>query len=197
MTDYPTNSTAKPYFGIDGEPRTLWQMVRDEPEWAVSRIKAGEESIAQCDEYRKHLAVIAEMTGNAGDIGAAHEGVNAVIEERDALAAHLESLTSLWTELGYSMADGNDDAGQLWQALENLFASKSAASLARRDALKKAEGLRLAADFIEQKATNYDAEHGNTDPSTGHREYPGDGAEYYNEMMELADDLRQQAEGFQ
>lgn len=105
----------------------------------------------QCDEYRDHLAVIAEMTGNKGDIGAAHEGVNAVIEERDALAAHLESLTSLWTELGYSMADGNDDAGQLWQALENLFASKSAASLARRDSLKQREAvMEMANDLAHE-----------------------------------------------
>jgi len=158
-------------------------------------LKELEEVKAERDEYRNHLAVIADMTGNKGDIGAAHEGVNAVIEECGALAAHLESLTSLWTELGYSMADGNDDAGQLWQALENLFASKSAASLARRDALKQAQGMNKAADIIANKAEAYNAEHGKTDPETGHREYPCDGAEYYNEMMELADELRQQAEG--
>lgn len=34
------------------------------------------------DEYRNHLAAIAEMTGNGDDIGAAHEGVNALIEDR-------------------------------------------------------------------------------------------------------------------
>mgnify|MGYP005830862869 CR=1 FL=1 len=97
MTDYPTNSTAKPYFGTDGEPRTLWQMVRDEPEWAVSRIKAGEEAIAQRDEYHEHLALIAEMTGNKGDIGAAHEGVNALMEE---LARHKRLFAATCQQLG-------------------------------------------------------------------------------------------------
>jgi predicted nuclease with TOPRIM domain len=92
--------------------------------------------------------------------------------ERDALAAHLESLTSSWTELGYSMADGNDDAGQLWQALENLFASKSAASLARRDAFKQAEALEEAA------ADTVPAMH-----------------KMKHWLLSRANDLRQQAEG--
>jgi len=48
----------------------------------------------QCDEYRDHLAHIAEMTGNSGDIGAAHEGVNAVIEERDALARFADQVVT-------------------------------------------------------------------------------------------------------
>lgn len=71
------------------------------------------------------------------------------------------------------------------------------ASLARRDAINQTEGMKKAALLIEKKADIYDAENGSTDPSTGHREYPGDGAEYYNELMELADELRQQAEGHQ
>ena len=171
-------------------------------------LKELEEVKAQRDEYRDHLALIAEMTGNKGDIGAAHEGVNAVIEECaarlkrvdflnqqntalqeqiDALAAHVERLKEA----------ASIPRLESWMRILEIINDSPATSLARRDALKKAEGLRLAADFIEQKATDYDAEHGSTDPSTGHREYPGDGAEYYNEMMELADDLRQQAEGFQ
>lgn len=55
-------------------------------------LKELEEVKAQRDEYRNHLAVIAEMTGNKGDIGAAHEGVNAVIEE---LAARLKRIEFL------------------------------------------------------------------------------------------------------
>lgn len=52
------------------------------------------------------------------------------------------------------------------------------------------EGLEIAARHIERKADNYDQDHGTTDPSTGSREYPGDGAEYYAEMMELAEEVR-------
>ncbi len=50
--------------------------------------------------------------------------------------------------------------------------------------------LEAAAQHIERKAADYDAEHGVTDPETGHREYPGDGADYYDEMMELAEEIR-------
>ncbi|WP_447556387.1 hypothetical protein [Vreelandella sp. EE22] len=70
-------------------------------------------------------------------------------------------------------------------------------TLERRDALNQSEGMRKAARIIEHKANAYDEEYGSTDPSTGTREYPGNGDEYYNELMELADDLRQQAEGHQ
>ncbi|WP_151982457.1 hypothetical protein [Marinobacter salarius] len=52
------------------------------------------------------------------------------------------------------------------------------------------EGLEIAARHIERKADNYDQDHGTTDPSTGSREYPGDGAEYYAEMTELAEEVR-------
>jgi len=52
------------------------------------------------------------------------------------------------------------------------------------------QGLELAANHIERKADNYDREHGITDPYTGTREYPGDGADYYREMMELAEEVR-------
>lgn len=84
----------------------------------------------QCDEYRDHLAHIAEMTGNKGDIGAAHEGVNAVIEELAAVSSrntgliqqckaaehqrdtHLNKLRTLnhgdASEAWHWMNDGND-----------------------------------------------------------------------------------------
>ena len=68
-------------------------------------------------------------------------------------------------------------------------------TLALRDVLQQSIGMEKAALFIEQKANSYNEEHGDTDPSTGHREYPGDGEEYYNELMELAEELRLQANG--
>ncbi|NYT74207.1 hypothetical protein HZU72_17490 [Halomonas sp. QX-2] len=79
-------------------------------------LKELEQAKAARDEYRNHLEVICEMTGEGSDIGAAHEAVNALIEqrdqyraaeeaqialrakmeqERDALAAHLEQLSYL------------------------------------------------------------------------------------------------------
>lgn len=75
MTDkYPINSTAKQYTDSDGNLRTLWQMVRDEPEWAESRIRAGEEAIARIDELEaqlkqiedsRNIAAYAAITGKA------------------------------------------------------------------------------------------------------------------------------------
>ncbi|WP_249976116.1 hypothetical protein [Vreelandella olivaria] len=60
-------------------------------------LKELEEVKAERDEYRNHLAVIAEMTGNAGDIGAAHEGVNALMEE---LARHKRLFAATCQQLG-------------------------------------------------------------------------------------------------
>ena len=103
----------------------------------------------QCDEYRDHLAVISEMTGNKGDIGAAHEGVNAVIEEcatrlkrieflnqqnttlqeqNDALAAHLEQIkpeavSLVGDVLGAFDADSRCDEEDKASCEENAFDS--------------------------------------------------------------------------
>ena len=43
----------KKYHDAEGNPTTLWRLVRDEPEWAASIIKTGERSIAERDTYRE------------------------------------------------------------------------------------------------------------------------------------------------
>ncbi|WP_193090824.1 Mce/MlaD family protein [Halomonas colorata] len=56
------------------------------------------------DEYHSHLNAIAEMTGNGDDIGAAHEGVNAVVEDlnrhKRMFAAACETLGEIQQVLG-------------------------------------------------------------------------------------------------
>lgn len=47
MSDYPIRSTARQFFDIDGKPCTLSQLVKSEPEWAVSRIFTLEENQAE------------------------------------------------------------------------------------------------------------------------------------------------------
>lgn len=47
-----------------------------------------------------------------------------------------------------------------------------------------------AAQWVDKRAEDYDAEHGLTDPETGSREYPGNGDEYVFELHEIADGLR-------
>lgn len=63
----------------------------------IDALKELEEVKSERDEYRNHLAVIAEMTGNAGDIGAAHEEVNALMED---LAKHKRLFAATCQQLG-------------------------------------------------------------------------------------------------
>lgn len=109
-------------------------------------------------------------------------------EERDALAAHVDRLSCV-------IRDQVED-DDWFHKLHKVMDDAPTTSLARRDALSQSEGMKKAALFIEHKANSYDEEYGKTDPSTGHREYPGDGAEHYNELMELADELSRQAGGY-
>lgn len=48
----PANSSGRQFKGIDGNPVTLLQLIRDEPEWALSRIVHLEHEIAEW----KHVA---------------------------------------------------------------------------------------------------------------------------------------------
>lgn len=116
-------------------------------------LKELEQARAARDEYRNHLEVICEMTGEGSDIGAAHEAVNALIEqrdqyraaeayqialrekmeqERDALAAHVERLNLLAKD-AYSPKNGwtIQDLQELGRA---ALQDTPATSLARRDA---------------------------------------------------------------
>lgn len=53
MSEYPIGSTAKVYYDIENNPRTLYWMVRNEPEWARSRIIEGEKAIAENSKLRE------------------------------------------------------------------------------------------------------------------------------------------------
>lgn len=58
-------------------------------------LKELEQAKAARDEYRYHLETICEMTGQGSDIGAAHEAVNTLIEERDQYRAAEEAQIAL------------------------------------------------------------------------------------------------------
>lgn len=51
-------------------------------------------------------------------------------------------------------------------------------------------GLIAAAVVIENKVSEYDYEHGRTEPDTNCRVYPGNGEDYVYSMIELAEELR-------
>ena len=65
MSDYPSNSTAKPYFRyIDGQedalPCTLQQMFKYEPEWAISRFRFMESRIEHLEAAMAKIVRIDE-----------------------------------------------------------------------------------------------------------------------------------------
>ena len=55
--------TDRKYQDGDGNDCTLEQMVRREPEWAASRIRAGEAAIAERDRLRAALREAIEWNG--------------------------------------------------------------------------------------------------------------------------------------
>ncbi|WP_339118531.1 hypothetical protein [Halomonas sp. BMC6] len=146
-------------------------------------LKELEEVKAQRDEYRNHLAVIADMTGNKGDIGAAHEGVNAVIEElaarlklieflnqqntmlqeqNDTLAAHMKELSSNALALAAACENKADLPLHKWAVKCAMLVSRVQASvnelpstsLTRRDALKQEEALSRLGHLLQE--THFD-----------------------------------------
>lgn len=69
------------------------------------------------------------------------------------------------------------------------FYAAPQASEAARDAAFSA-GVKAAADLVKKMVDDYDADLGSTDPETGTREYPGEGATWVCEMQELEESIR-------
>ena len=95
------------------------------------------------------------------------------IYEFPLLPKHPEPHTHTWTELELKAIQKYGDVR-----------AQHAYNNGRNEALEE------AAFLIDTKIANYDAENGNTDPDTGTREYPGDGAEWVGQMYELAEEIR-------
>jgi len=60
MSEYPNNSTAKVYSDSDGNEVTLRQLVRTEPDWAISRIKVSEGYQSRITELENALLEAAD-----------------------------------------------------------------------------------------------------------------------------------------
>lgn len=73
--------------------------------------------------------------------------------------------------------------------LHDLQDAAPQASEAVRDAAFSA-GVKAAADLVKKMVDDYDADLGSTDPETGTREYPGEGATWVCEMQELEESIR-------
>ena len=79
-------SIEKHYFDADGNPTTLYRLVRSEPDWAASRIKTGEQAIAHRDELLKALKafdVAAKESGSIIDF--AGKALKLLTKARDAI----------------------------------------------------------------------------------------------------------------
>ncbi|WP_439640588.1 hypothetical protein [Nevskia sp.] len=53
-----------------------------------------------------------------------------------------------------------------------------------------ARGIHAAANWVKKRGDDYDREHGMTDPTTGCREYPGNGDEYMHELLLIEEGIR-------
>ncbi|WP_341706490.1 hypothetical protein [Halopseudomonas sp.] len=85
---------------------------------------------------------------------------------------------------GFTIKTGHDDLKPyVYEAVEALFARPAPAA-------QDVAGLELAAKYVEQRAEDYDRDHGLTEPDTGYRTYPGDGAEYMEELDNIAAGIR-------
>ena len=49
-------NTAKIYKNVDGEDRSIFQMVREEPAWAANRIQEGEKALEELAKLKKPKA---------------------------------------------------------------------------------------------------------------------------------------------
>lgn len=56
MSEYPPGSTAKVYYDVDGNPTTLFRLIRSEPSWAMSRIIEGEKAIQSLERVLQFAA---------------------------------------------------------------------------------------------------------------------------------------------
>jgi len=88
MSRYPANSTARQYHDADGNPITLYRLVRAEPDWAASRIQAGEAAISQRDELLAALKLAEPLVERTVDISGykTHKERRVLVAVRAAIA---------------------------------------------------------------------------------------------------------------
>lgn len=58
MSGERTKEEVEVYHDVEGTERTLYEMLKVEPEWAVSRIKAGERAVKNNDRLVKALKAV-------------------------------------------------------------------------------------------------------------------------------------------
>ena len=51
-------NTAKIYRDLEGNERTIYQMVKHEPEWAANRIQAGEDALNSLQQLKAEIRLL-------------------------------------------------------------------------------------------------------------------------------------------
>lgn len=82
--------------------------------------------------------------------------------------------------------DGDLTASQCLYIAEKVWH----AALTQQPESEPVAGVEAAAQWVEARRDAYIEEHGSYDPDTGVTEYPGDGAEYLEELDDIAEGIR-------
>lgn len=101
MNGEKINSTAKVYFDTDGNEVTLRQLIKMEPEWAHSRIQAGERAEAELDQLRAELEKERERANTAESrLNAVVNSISDLINDSQGVAGlHLNGDIAPWESL--------------------------------------------------------------------------------------------------
>lgn len=135
-------------------------------------------------DMRERIAAVLDATGDQPQADSAAKPLDMTATGRKRINAAADVLS----EVMASIRLVSDLQPRVELALSGLRAMQALAP--QTDAAEPVTGVELAARFVEKRLTDYDAEHGMTDPETGTREYPGDGDEYVSELQEIADGIR-------
>jgi hypothetical protein len=142
MSEYPTNSTAKVYYDCEGNERTLYQMVRTEPEWAMSRIQVGEAAIKELEHLKAAQAQAGDGEAPVAWLNPAHELVEN--SAPDVVTAELR---------GATIARGGIAASCMENYSVPLYKKQPAVNQQLLDALRLAETSMLDSGYSPQSVT--------------------------------------------
>ena len=85
-------NTGKIYYDMEGNPRTIWQMVKESPEWAANRIQEGEKAIEEVERLKAELDELYTLIQDASSVMTLYARENPKHEwhgqEQDPCGAH-------------------------------------------------------------------------------------------------------------
>jgi len=89
------DNSGKVYYDSEGYEKTIFQMVRDEPAWAVSRIQAGENAIEKLKKLTDTQHLKDEISSDIGQLISDLRGVGMMKSYIDRLLEIKKKLTAI------------------------------------------------------------------------------------------------------